>query len=110
MDVTEGHYTNEMLNTEEQRLPFLIYVEDKKQSQRGRIEKWTLVPGNGMRGGVMGREGLTDEEVHLGRKTDLKYVKLYRKIMVENKQATILIYLLQRILNIELFNVHNAKK
>lgn len=30
MDVTEGHYTNEMLNTEEQRLPFLIYVEDKK--------------------------------------------------------------------------------
>lgn len=49
------------------------------------------MPGNGVRGGVMGREGLTDEEVQLGRKTDLRYVKLYRKIMVYNKQATILI-------------------
>lgn len=58
----------------------------------------------------MGREGLTDEEVQLGRKTDLKYVKLYRKIMVYNKHATILIDLVQRILNIELFNVPNAMK
>lgn len=53
------------------------------------------MPGNGVRGGVMGREGLTDEEVQLGRKTDLKYVKLYRKIMVYNKQATILIDLVR---------------
>lgn len=50
------------------------------------------------------------EGVQLERKTDLKYLKHHSKIIIDNKHATILIYLVQRILNIELFSVPNAKK